>query len=81
MVEPDQIKYTMDFNNLVIPSQHSMEIARNNLEPTRIDKNGLANESVTDPKFFTTGKQINGQFQHQLAQVMIMEFNRQTIPI
>ena len=71
----------MDLNNLLIPSQYSMDNARNNLEPTRIDRNGLANEPVTDPTIFTTGQQINGQIQHQLAQFMIKVFNRQAIPI
>ena len=79
MVEPGKIKCRMDLSNLLIPSQYSMDNARNNLEPTRIDRNGLANEPVTDPTIFTTGQQINGQIQHQLAQLMIKEFNRQAI--
>ena len=71
----------MDLNNLLIPSKYSMDNSGNNLEPTRIERNGFANEPVTDKTIFTTGQQINGQIQHQLAQFMIKEFNRQTIPI
>ena len=71
----------MNLNNLLIPSKYSMDNSGNNLEPSRIERNAFANEPVTNKKIITTGQQLNGQIKHQLAQLMINEFNRQAMPI
>ena len=61
MVEPGKIKCMMELNNLLIPSKYSMDNSGNNLEPSRIERNGFANEPVTDKTNFTTGQQLNRQ--------------------